>query len=274
MTTINELLDRYIPNELPKLARRTQIDSLRHIEVLRAMWGDLNADALKPRTIGQYLNGDSDKGRHQRGKIVSVLKVVYKLAVGKWFVVETSPCTNIILPKAGVRTRYPTDAEFAAFRSVCGERLQVAMDIALLTGMRQGDLLTLRWENIDVNGRVIYVRAGKTGKLHGIAITEAVEEALVRAKRQKPALPRDYVIRTRHGEPFSSEGFRSLWNRKMKQAVASGLLAEGFRWHDIRSKTASDSADLGAASELLQHGDVRLTKRIYDRSVRIVQPLK
>ena len=36
----------------------------------------------------------------------------------------------------------------------------------------------------------------------------------------------------------------------------------------------SDSADLGAASELLQHGDVRLTKRIYDRSVRIVQPLR
>lgn len=274
MTTINDLLDRYIPNELPKLARRTQIDTLRHIEVIRAMWGDLDAEALKPRTIGQYLNGDSDKGRHQRGKIVSVLKVVYKLAVGKWFLVEVSPCTSIILPKAGVRTRYPTDAEFAAFRSVCSDRLQVAMDIALLTGMRQGDLLSLRWDNIDVNGRVIYVRAGKTGKIHGIAITDALEEALVRAKRQTPALPRDYVIRQRSGEPYTSEGFRAMVNRKMKQALAEGLLQESFRWHDIRAKTASDSADLGAASELLQHGDVRLTRRIYDRSVRIVQPLR
>ena len=137
MITINELLDRYIPNELPKLARRTQIDTLRHIEVLRGLWGAEDAETLKPRTIGQYLHGEGEDGKHQRGKIVSVLKVVYKLAVGKWFLVETSPCTNIILPKAGVRTRYPTDAEFAAFRSVCSDRLQVAMDLALLTGMRQ-----------------------------------------------------------------------------------------------------------------------------------------
>jgi integrase len=274
MTTINDLLDTYISTELHKLARRTQIDTLRHIERLREMWGAEDAETLKPRVIGQYLNGDTERGKHQRGKIVSVLKVVYKLAVGKWFLVDTSPCTNIILPKAGVRTRYPTDAEFNAVRSICNPRLKVAMDLALLTGMRQGDLLQLRWDNIDVRGRIIYVRAGKTKKLHGIAITEAVEEALVRAKRQKPALPRDYVIRTRHGEPFTSEGFRSLWNRKMKQAVADGLLEEGFRWHDIRAKTASDSADLGAASELLQHGDVRLTRRIYDRNIRIVKPLR
>lgn len=274
MTTINDLLDKYISEELHKLARRTQIDTLRHCQRLREMWGTEDAETMKPRTIGQFLNGSGDKGRHQRGKIVSVLKVVYRLAVGKWFLVDTSPCTDIILPKAGVRTRYPTDAEFNAVRSICNPRLKVAMDLALLTGMRQGDLLQLRWDNIDVRGRIIYVRASKTNKLHGIAITEAVEEALVRAKRQKPALPRDYVIRTRHGEPFTSEGFRSMVNRTMKKALAMGLLEEGFRWHDIRAKTASDSKDLGAASELLQHGDQRLTKRIYDRSVRIVQPLR
>jgi integrase len=84
------------------------------------------------------------------------------------------------------------------------------------------------------------------------------------------------VIRTRTGEPYTSEGFRSLVNRMMKLAVAQGQLETPFRWHDIRAKTASDSADLGAASELLQHGDTALTQRVYRRNdaIKIVQPLR
>jgi integrase len=272
MTTINDILDRYMNEELAKLSYRTQIDYLRHIQRLRDEFGTRNVDDIRPRDIGQFL--DVKKGKIQRAKIVSVLSSVYTLAVGQWWLAEKNPCLSVMKPKANVRKRYVTDEEFAAVRGICQPRLQAAMDLALLTGQRQGDILGLRWDNIDVNGRVIYVRQGKTGKLFGISISEALEEVLVRCKRMTPALPRDYVLRQKSGERYTSEGFRAMWNRKIKQAFADGLIESQFTFHDLRAKAASDSDNMGSASALLGHQDERITRRVYDRSIRIVAPLR
>src|SRR4051812_5171944 len=97
MTTVNEMLDRYMEEELPKRARRTQIDYLRHIDVLRAQFGTRGVDDVKPRDIGQFL--DVKKGKIQRAKIVSVLSAAYNLAVGAWWLAEKNPCKMVIKPK-------------------------------------------------------------------------------------------------------------------------------------------------------------------------------
>ena len=40
METVSQLLDRLVPTHFPKLARRTQIDNMRHVELLKGLWGD------------------------------------------------------------------------------------------------------------------------------------------------------------------------------------------------------------------------------------------
>lgn len=274
MTTLNDLLDRYVPEHLPTLARRTQIDVLRYVETLRGLWGTVEADKLTARMIGQWMNGGPARGRIQRGKIVSVLATVYKYAVGQWFLVDSNPTRDLRMPKANKRTRYVTDEEFEAVKAIASHRLRAAMDLAYLTGQRQGDLLKLRWDHIDVNERVIHVRQGKTGKRFGIAITDALEEVLVRCKRMTPALPRAYVLRTKDGERYTSEGFRAMWQRTIKKAVAIGAVSSPFTFHDLRAKSASDNADIEDAAKLLGHQNSQMTRSVYDRSVRIVQPLR
>src|SRR5688572_30662184 len=174
METVSELLDRFVPAHFPKLARRTAIDNLRHVEILRGLWGDLEADKLTARMIGQWMNGGPTRGRIQRGKIVSVLATMYKYAVGEWFVVDSNPTRDLRMPKGSHRTRYITDAEFEAVRALSSPRLRAAMDIALLTGQRQNDVLGLRWDAIDVRERLIHIRQGKTGKRFAIRITDAL----------------------------------------------------------------------------------------------------
>jgi integrase len=272
MPTINLLLDRYVAEELHKLSERTQIDYARHIKLLRKTWGEREADSLKPMEVGRFM--DVQKGRISKGKVISVLANCYRLAVGKWFLVENNPTRDVMMPKGNRRTRYVTDAEYEAMRSSCPPRIQVAMDLALLTGQRQGDILAMDWDYVSIKDRVWYLRQGKTGKAFGIAITPALEAVMVRARRFTPAFPCQYVLRTRTGDRYSSEGFRSLWNRRMKAAVAKGLLKEPFTYHDLRAKCASDSASVGDASKLLGHADERITKAVYDRSIRIVQPLR
>jgi len=272
VTTVNDLIDRYRAEEMGHLAPRTAKDYRRNLEILSAKFGHMDASAVKPKDIGQFL--DVKRGRIQRGKIISVLSSIYKLAVGKWWLVEANPCSSVLMPKGKPRTRYVTDAEFEAVRSICSPPLQIAMDLALLTGQRQGDLVNMGWDQIDVINRLIMVKQSKTGKALAIRITPAVEAVLVRAKRLPPALPRLYIIRTRKGHPFTETGFRTLWQRKIREALAKGLITSRFTFHDIRAKSASDNSDIHKASALLGHQDVRMTVSVYDRSVRVVEPLR
>lgn len=274
METVGQLLDRYVPVHFPTLARRTQVDCLRHVQTLKDLWGDVPADQLTARMIGQWMNGGPAHGKIQRGKIVSVLATMYKYAVGEWFIVDSNPTRDLRFPKAKHRTRYITDEEFSAVKAIASHRLRAAMDLALLTGQRQGDLLKMRWDHIDVNERLIHLRQGKTGKRFAIRITEPLEEVLVRCKRMTPALPRAYVLRTKDGERYTSEGFRAMWQRTIKKAVAVGAIKEPFTFHDIRAKCASDHADINKAGNLLGHQNVSMTKAVYDRAIRVMDPLK
>jgi integrase len=281
MTTVAEMLDMFVPVHFPKLARRTQIDGMAHVEKLKAMWGSVHVDELKPRTIGMWMNGGPDRGKIQRGKIVSVLATAYKYGVGEFFCAESNPTRDLRFPKSNKRTRYVTPAEFAAVRSICSERLQAAMDLAYITGQRQNDILKLRWDHIDVHGNeasgfrpIMHIRQGKTGKRFGIVVSEALEEVLLRCKRMPPALPRAYVLRNKDGERYSSAGFRSMAKRAINRALERGLIKTPFTWHDLRAATASDHPDIEKAADLLGHQNSQMTKSVYDRSVRLVQPLK
>lgn len=278
MTTVNDLIARYRDEEMGHLSPRTRKDYLRNLEILSERFGHMQAEALKPKDIGQFM--DVKRGRIQRGKIVSVLANIYRLAVGKWWLVENNPCSNLIMPKAGKRTRYVTPEEFEAVRSIASPPFQIAMDLAYLIGQRQGDLVNLGWDQIDVtyrgendHGR-IHIIQGKTGKEIAIQITDAVRDVLVRAKRRPPAIPRLYVIRTRTGEPFTSTGFRTGWQRLMKRALENGLIATPYTFHDLRAKSASDNDDIEEAAKLLGHQNSQMTKSVYDRNVRVVQPLR
>lgn len=274
METVGQLLDRFVPEHFPTLARRTQIDCLRHIETLRGLWGDVEADKLTARMIGQWMNGGPARGKIQRGKIVSMLATMYKYAVGEWFVVDSNPTRDLRMPKSKPRTRYVTPSEFEAVKAVASPRLRAAMDLAYITGQRQGDILKLRWDHIDGNKRVIHLRQGKTGKRFGIYITEAVEEVLMRCKRMTPALPKEYVLRTREGKRYTSPGFRTMWQRTMQKAVDTGAIKEPFTFHDLRAACASDHADIEDAAKLLGHQNSQMTRTVYDRSIRVVKPLK
>ncbi|MGC3959588.1 MAG: tyrosine-type recombinase/integrase [Verrucomicrobiota bacterium] len=274
MFTVSDMLDRFVPEHFPKLARRTQIDGLRHVEILKEQFGHIEASELKPKQIGQWMNGGPARGKIQRGKIVSVLATAYRYAVGEWFVVDSNPTRDLRMPKGKRRTRYVTDAEFQAVRAICKPRLQAAMDLALITGQRQGDILKMKWSDIDVNRRLIHMKQGKTGKKFAIHVTEALEEVLVRCKRMEPMHPRQYVLRNKFGNKYSSEGFRALWQRFIKKALQLGAIKEKFTFHDIRAKCASDHADINKAGDLLGHQSVVMTKAVYDRSERVVEPLK
>jgi integrase len=288
--TIGDALDRYVREEVPKLAERTQKDYARHIARLRAWCGHMRLDELERRDVGQFLNPEGVTiGLVHRVRTIAVLSAVYNKAIKAWFICESNPC-DVHKRKANKRSRYVTDEEFQIVRADMPPRHRIAMDLALLTGQRQGDILNLKWSDVTEDG-VLFTPAKtrkKVGKRLLIAMSPALREVLDRAKAMTPDLPKEYVVRTKKGKKFSSEGFRAPWQRRMRRLVTGywrgkkgsapvwvePRLKERFTFHDLRAKCVSDSRTLEDAFERAGHTSMSMTRSVYDRGVRKVTPLR
>lgn len=269
--TLKEHFERYRREVIPQLSPRTQKDYARHLAILDRVFGHMMPDDLKPRDVGQFL--DRPKGKIQANRQVAVLSAVYAKMVGRWYVADRNPCAGVERNPAKKRTRYVTDAEFEAVKTIASPRLKLAMELALLTAQRQGDLISLPWKNVSAEG--ILFRQGKTGKRLLVSMSPALQEVLDRARMMTPVVEiGGFVIRTRRGTPYTSEGFRAMWQRMIKRAVKLGAISERFTFHDLRAKSVSDSTTLQEAYDRAGHTSMSMTRGTYDRGIRKVTPLK
>lgn len=281
--TMNDLFDRYVKEYVPRACPRTQRDYLGIVNgTLRPIFGHMLPQDIKPRHIVEFL--DVDKGRIHRNRMVMILARVFYLAIGKWCIDDDlrNPCVKVEKWPVKPRTRYVSDAEFNACRALACPQVQIAMDLALLTGQRQSDIVGLTWKQVKTVGVPrkdwrIEIDQGKTGKKLAIMISPAIEQVLRRARVMEPSWPHVYVIRTNprygsKGDRYTPDGFRALWQRTMKAYIKSG--GENFHFHDIRAKSISDNANLDSAYLLAGHIDIKMTRRVYDRNRRRVEPLR
>ena len=264
--TVAAILDRFERDYVPTLSPRTQIDYKRHIEKLKEIFGDRIAAELKPKDFGPFL--DVKKGKIQRNRSLAVLSCAFSEAVGRWYWLERNVLRDVKRHPSTPRSRYVTDAEFEAVKLIAPLRLRLAMELALLTGQRQGDIIDMKWEQIQDVG--IVVEQSKTGKKLAIEITPALEAVLDRCWN----LPGrgEYVITRSIGGRYTSEGFRATWQRTINRYVHRG--GKRFTFHDLRAKSASDSETIDAAYQRLGHTSMSMTRRAYDRGVRKVKPLR
>jgi integrase len=276
---LGDLFDKFEKEYIPDLEPRTQRDYKGILVKLRQEFGHFEPKALKPRQVVAFL--DVKKGRVHRNRMVAILSSVYRKAIGKWCVDDdlVNPCSAVERWPTRPRNRYVTDDEFASIRTLACAQVQIAMDLALLTGQRQGDIVGLTWKQIKTIGVKredwrIEIDQGKTGKKLAIMISPAIEQVLRRARVMAPQWPHEYVIRTKWGKRYTPDGFRALWQRTIRKWKSVTGSADVPHFHDIRAKSISDNESLDDAYLLAGHIDIKMTRRVYDRNRRRVQPLR
>jgi integrase len=270
--TVSQILDRYEVECLPQLAPRTQRDYARHLNHLRREFGHYRTDELKPRIFGEFLQRipPGKKGRVQKVRQLAVLSAAFGQAVSFWYMMEHNVLREVKRPKQRPRNRYVTHEEYDGVRAMAPKRVRLAMELAYLSGQRQGDIIGLKWSEIDE--RIHFVQ-GKSGKKIGIRIGPKLEKALDECW-MLPGGGKDgseYVITRRCGGRYTSEGFRALWQRTINAWVKRGN--KRFTFHDLRAKCVSDSKSVHVASDRAGHQDPSLTRRVYDRNERSVDSL-
>lgn len=134
------------------------------------------------------------------------------------------------------RTRYLNQNEKERLLAVCPQYLRRIVLVALKTGMRQGEILNLKWSDIDSNSNRITLSKTKSGKIRHIPIHPDV----LKAFRSLPKV-NDYVFyNERRGTRYSKYGkLRFDFEDAVKEA---GL--RNFVFHDLRHCFASHAINL------------------------------
>jgi integrase len=141
------------------------------------------------------------------------------------------------------------------------DHLKPAVLVSMNTGLRQGELLKLKWEDVDFEQAIVTVigSTSKTGKTRHIPLN-AEASSVLRAWKNQPGVTsvKGYVFPSIDGEPMSEIG--KSWEGLLRRAKITS-----FRWHDLRHHFASRlvmaGVDLNTVRELLGHGDYKMTLR-------------
>lgn len=273
--TIGDLLDRYAIEVVPDKAPKTQQSNMLAIKKLRAPFGKMPINALKPIHVYKYM--DMRHAKTAANREVEVLSHAYTMAI-KWGLTDRHPIKGKVQKtKTKARDRYIEDWELVEALKVAPKIIQAYITLKLLTGLRRGDLLRLQVAHLKDDG--IHVTTGKTGKRVIIEWTHALREAIENIKAIRRKVVSMYLFHTNKGQPYVKEdgtanGWDSLWQRFMRKVIKETAVQERFTEHDLRAKCASDLSSLEHAQALLTHSDSALTKRVYRRKPERVKPSK
>ena len=198
-------------------------------------------------------------------RAVEMLFRIYRAAEERETIPEGSnPCRQVAMNRQGRHERFLTDEEFRRLGRVLDEaeagggaeaHAAVAIRLLLLTGCRKGEVLKLRWDDVDLSAREMRLRDAKTGP-RTVQLSPAAADVLARAPR---------IEGNPHVVPGMRPGTRMCdlqrpWERIRKRA---GL--EKLRLHDCRHSFASRALALGESlpmiGKLLGHSHMKTTAR-------------
>ncbi len=198
-------------------------------------------------------------GKGTATKAVSLLSAIYSFAVERKLV-EVNPCLGVKKYKDQKRERFLSNEEFMrlgdALNSVEADSpvAVAAVRLLALTGCRRGEILSLRWEDIQKEQRIIVFADSKTGR-KAIPMTDPVAEVIDTLPWIKDC---PYIFAGRGGKPF--QGLPKVWQKIKNEA---GL--EDVRLHDLRHSFASVGAMGGGSlyiiGKLLGHTQQSTTQR-------------
>lgn len=170
-----------------------------------------------------------------------------------------NPCLEVKkIPEENQRSRYLTPEDGMRLLAACigdREQLRPIILLAVNTGMRRGEILSLRWSQVDFQRGVIHLVRTKSGKGRDVPINLVVRDEWLRLRQNSS----EFVF-------TSQKTGKALTH--CKRAFASARRVAGIQdlhFHDLRHTAATRMADIEAdpftIAELLGHSDQRMTKR-------------
>ncbi|WP_246543299.1 tyrosine-type recombinase/integrase [Novosphingobium profundi] len=161
---------------------------------------------------------------------VALIRAIFRIAMREWEWIETMPAFKTYVRNEQPRVRWLTHAQAERLLAELPEHQRDMMLFALATGLRQGNIRRLTWEQVDLRRKIVMIAHGETknGNALGVPLNELAMAVLTRRKEKYT----DHVF-TYRGKPINQVNTKA-WKDALKRAGITN-----FRWHDLRHTWAS-----------------------------------
>jgi integrase len=274
--TLADLIDRYIENVLPCKGSNLKQQKNQKMQLLE--WKDrigerVLADvtpALLAETRDAMLHVPiGNQGKTRSGATVArymaILSHAFTIAVNEWSWLDDSPMRKVKKPsEPRGRVRYLSEEEIQRLLDACKASecpyLHPVVVLALSTGMRRGEILNLRWKDVDLERGQIILHETKNNERRNVPVSRHASEVLHKLSKVRR-------IDTTLLFPANAKGSNDVpfvitkpW---VKALEAAGI--EDFRFHDLRHTAASylamNGASIAEIAEVLGHKSLQMVKR-------------
>lgn len=227
--------------------------SWRHlVGVLKGRFGQLSMAGVKPSDIQRYYNevmhraSAATANRH-----LSLLRLMFNKAKAWGDFYGDNPCAPVKpMRESPGRLRYLTVEEMERLLAACHPRLFPVVLLAVLTGMRRGEIQRLDWKDVDLKQGHLYLLITKSGRPRELPIGGKLH-ALLGSLGPRP-----------EGKVFNLPNI--MWIRYWERALKAAGIRD-FRFHDLRHTFASHfimrTNNLPALQKLLGHSTPAMTLR-------------
>lgn len=262
--TLSEMIDRYLSQQQVSKCKKAQLDWWKE-----ALGSYLIAD-ISPSHIAEkrdeLLRTSTPRGSIRCPATVcrylAALSLVFTIGIKEFDWAETNPVRNVTKPKepAG-RVRFLDDQERTHLLETCQKSsnpyLYCVVVLAISTGMRQGEIMNLKWSNVDLFRKQIILEKTKNGTRRMVPIVRLAYDLLKDLSNGRNKATDLLFPGKKINKPIE---LRKPWINALKEAHI-----KDFRFHDLRHTAASylamNGASLAEIGTLLGHLHIEVTRR-------------
>ncbi len=253
--TIDAALERYLAEVTPTKRPSTQRAEKMRVKPITVRLGSYSLAALSPDVVAKYRDGRLAEGKSSSTVRLelALLGHLYSVAIKEWrFGLIYNPVANIRRPSPGVaRNRRLSWSETRRMLKSCdlhgNPMLGWVARIALYTAMRQGEILSLTRDQVDLRRRIVRLNETKNGSARTVPLSLRAARVF-RQALSHPIRP-DGTDLIFFGEP-GRDGIRrpyrinKVWSHALTRAGISNL-----RFHDLRHEAVSQLVEKGLSDQ-------------------------
>jgi integrase len=239
-------------------------------------FGDLRVEEITPQKIERWHAGVTSRdgsrlSNRTKNKLLVLLHGVFQRAL-KVYGLPRNPVAEIERHpqrSSGDIEVFSVEEVHALARAAASEQDAAIYLTAAFTGLRRGELVALRWRDVDFAGSAIRVRASyagaalttpKSGRVRSVPMAPHVAEVLARMGQRRHTTREDeLVFPGETGGYLDGSALRRRYDKALKRAGLRPL-----RFHDLRHTFGTRMiarADIRRVQEWMGHADVQTTMR-------------
>src|SRR5215211_1136927 len=256
-STFTELASLFVSGHVSKLCRARQVERLIELE-RTSIWGARKLDAITGRDVAILVTDVAERAPVLANRVLSTTRRLFGWAIGQGLI-QANPCDRIERPTTERgRERVLSTSEIRSLWHAFDPAWGTLFRLCLLTAQRVGEVITMRWADIDDDWWTVPSEDAKNELSHRVPISPQAVQVLRGVPRRG-----EYVFCSPRAPERPLRGYRKAFKRA---CTIAGV--ENARPHDLRRTAASMMTSMGVSrivvGHILNHAERGVTA-VYDR---------